>query len=175
MLTAFRRDGRKERICADPHLEVWVIREHRNAPNFSGDWFDSTVRVSTVREIYLRRERVVSPWGIYGPLEDLGFERVFGNRYDQRVDDYWSAMETAWLLDPSQLHARLEISPVLTALTLLPIVRVKHYRMEALVQFIVLVCLVMRASVDEFAFGPLCWFEAVVFVEDGSGFYERFR
>ena len=148
---ALRADGRRHAIDADHRRDVWMVREiDRPHP------FDPSVIEPTVlkwRGIALRRQILRWPDGEYGPLEDLGFEWVEGVGYDRRVDDYRSAMTVAWGLGPTS-RSRATINGFL--------------------QFTILAGLVFRVAVDDGLFGQLCWRDAVVFVEDGAPFYERF-
>lgn len=158
MLTAFRRDGRMELVRADPRHPVWIVREvEPSAPSFEpvDEARCSSFTPLKSREVVLRREVLVHPCDVYGPLENLGFEPVAGRRYDRRIEFWWDMMNTAWLMGL--------------------IGRCRFFDCEHYLQYFLLVFLVFIDACDEALFGPLWWFESVVFVEEGSRFYERFR
>lgn len=143
-VVAFRADGRRHRINADPSRDVWLIREWDRPTRSLLAELAAVPMPQVGREVALRRQELRVPSDFCGPLEDLGFGWTIGHLYRRRVVDYRTAMSVAWNLEPCQF------------------------------QVVILVGLLLRAEVDKLAFGPLCWRDAVVFVEEGSKFYEIF-
>lgn len=147
MTLAFFADGTRRDICtSQPVPQRWKVRERpRFNPSFALHVTDFA-EVLACREIVLRRE-TLRLWGEFvGPMEIPGFEWVYGQAYARRECDYHDAFAAAWLLWPLD---------------------------DDFLQWAILFGVVIRSTIDEIAFGPLCYREAVVLVEAGAPFYER--